>query len=317
MAELPAPDIVNLIRYGNEQRKRFSANLGQAVATGDTEAVHDLRVASRRLQDALELMGAWLGRKRVARVQRSLRRVRKAFRKVRDLDVLRLSLSEPAGLGMADANAREEMEAVLTRRRERAAAEAKRVGQRTKVARRVKSIEALSEAFSRSGGREPARLEEQLRAMLRRRAAALLRSDPQTQTTNLHEVRMHVKHLRYCAQLLEECRCLNAGDLMAALAQTQTLLGHCCDQIVAARTLSRLAGRWSVVSTQTALSAKLLEYATVRAQAAVEDRRKVLEQWPAFTELVKVSVPGLVECGTTDEEAGSGIDAPAPAEGGD
>jgi len=88
-------NLQNLVRYQHEQLVRFGANLGKALSTEDVDAVHDLRVASRRLHDALDVMdlGSVEGG---GAVQASLKRIRKGFRRVRDLDVLRISLRECA-----------------------------------------------------------------------------------------------------------------------------------------------------------------------------------------------------------------------------
>jgi CHAD domain-containing protein len=308
MTRAPASGIVSLARYQNEQLARFRSNLSQAIATGDVEAVHDLRVASRRLHDALELMGACLGRKRIRRTQRSLKRVRKAFRKVRDLDVLRVSLSDLFGAGAAEADALAALESVLQRRRERAAAEAKRVGQRQRLTREVASVEDLTAAFTRLGAHEPTLIEEALNDMLRQRAAALARKDPRNDGIGLHETRICVKRTRYCAQLLQEYGCTKANELLEGLARMQTLLGHWNDQIVAARIISRLASRRRMLSTQTAASEKLLECAARRTEAAMADRQTAVEQWPALVALVRQSVPDLDDA-ETPETAVRGGDA--------
>ena len=316
MTKLSPPDIAKLSCYQTEQLKRFRAKLSQAIATGDTEAVHDLRVASRRLHDALEVMGAYVGRKRVCQVQRSLKRIRRAFREVRDLDVLRISLCDAWGSGEAAANVQAEVEAVLARRRERASAAANRVGRRPKLVERVESVPGLCQAFARFARRNPAPLEEELKNMLRRRAAALLQEDPREEDTDLHAVRIRVKQMRYCAQLLEECGCLPAGMLTESLVQMQDVLGHWNDQIVATRILSRLAGRWRMISAKTAVSVRLLEYATLRAQAALDDRRKVGEQWPALADVVRASVSDEAD-DKSASVAAAGILAAERAEGDD
>src|SRR5690606_14270233 len=106
-----------------------------------------------------------------------------------------LSLSEAPSLAMMDAAAFTEVEASLRRRRERAAAGAKRVGQRPKVARHVEWARKLAKTFGRMAGRKPAMLEEQLRERLRQRVTALLRDDPRAETTDLHQARIRVKQL--------------------------------------------------------------------------------------------------------------------------
>jgi CHAD domain-containing protein len=252
-------DPPSLVRYQNAQLKRFRANLSQALVTEDPDAVHDLRVASRRLHDALEVMGTWVGQKRAARAQRALKRVRKAFRDVRDLDVLRLSLGEEFGPENIDIESAAQVESILMQRRRRAAIKAQRAGRKTKNTDEIPNIKDMNETFLHLAEREPTRLETQLKQVLRLRAQALVNNDPRKDTTDLHQTRIHVKKTRYCAQLINKCRCLDRPELIDMLTRIQNTLGHWNDQIVAVRTLSRLANRRKRVSRQTSFSANVLQ----------------------------------------------------------
>jgi CHAD domain-containing protein len=316
MAHAAAPDTSSLARYQHEQLNRLRENLRQAMTTGDTDAVHDLRVASRRLHNGLEVMEARLGRKRVRRAQRSLKRVRKAFREVRDLDVLRASLGAAPESGSLEPNALAEVEAILTSRRERAMAVAKRAGNEPKLTKELASIENLICLLASDAEGEPALVEEQLTDMLRQRATALLQKDPFEETNNLHETRIRVKQMRYCVQLLTDCGALDAAELVEELTAMQGLLGHWSDQIVAARTFSRIAGRWRLLTGYTAISEKLLAHAAARAGASLQDRQKVLQRWPALTVVLKKSVPGLDGGEAAAEETAAGERSAESVEGG-
>jgi len=314
-AHMAAPvvcDMTNLVHYQNEQLKRFRTNLRLSLTTEDMEAVHDLRVASRRLSDALNLMGAWVGRKRTARAQRALKRIRKAFRNVRDLDVFRLSLSEDAGQGMIDIDLAAQIESIFGERRQRALAEARRTAEQPECSEEIDAIEQMNETFLELAQRKPGKLEKQLGRMLQERAEALLEHDPRMEEANLHETRICVKKMRYCAQLVDTCKCLGSHNLMDLLVEMQDTLGHWSDQVVAVRTLGRLAGRWKLVSYQTAFSEKILEYAVSRAKVAMNDQQKVLAQWTALAASVQVAVPsltirsgGLIRNGGTPKDAGT------------
>lgn len=57
---------------------------------GDVDAIHDMRVATRRLRSALRIFGPFYRRSEVKPLRRGLRRVAAALGAVRDLDVMRL-----------------------------------------------------------------------------------------------------------------------------------------------------------------------------------------------------------------------------------
>lgn len=291
-----------LARYQGDQLDRLRKHLQQAMATGDIEAVHDLRVASRRLHDALALTEAIRGHKRVSTARQLLKRIRKAYRRVRDLDVLRMSLSDPASAAVLDADSLAAIEVVFASRRQRALAAAKRIARRSKVAKGLAAIEKLIASMARFAQRKPAVVEERLRDMLRQRAIALLAADPMEEKADLHKTRIRVKQLRYSVQLLEECGCLQAPDLMAELTQMQTLLGQWSDRIVLVASLSRFAGRRRVLTSQTGISAVLFRHTAAQAQTLIEDRKQVLDRWPGLTALVRSAIPCLVNAETASAE---------------
>ncbi len=290
-------DIPNLVRYQRDQLTRFRSSLERAIAADDVEAVHDLRVASRRLHDGLDAMAPWAGHKRVRQCQRALRKVRRSFRRIRDIDVLRGSLREAPPSDPPDAETRAYVDGILARRRAEAMARAQRVGQRAALARAIEMMGDITSGFSRSAAKEPMVLAQQMVQSFRQRAVAVLAQDPQDESTDLHGVRIRVKRARYCAQLLDEAACLDLADLLNDLTEMQRLLGHWNDQIVAARILSRLAGRWRNLTAQTRRAETLFECAAARARLAQEDRRRVVERWPAFAAAVRGAVPAAETVG--------------------
>src|SRR5437016_8192227 len=81
---MPAAGIVVMSGYWKDAGKREGA-----VRKGDDpEAVHDMRVAVRRLRAALALFGSWYRRKQVKRLRKDLRRLGRRLGAVRDFEVL-------------------------------------------------------------------------------------------------------------------------------------------------------------------------------------------------------------------------------------
>jgi len=295
-------DISSLVRYQADQLDRFRKNLRQATAKEDVDAVHDLRVASRRLTDALDMMASWVGRKEAGRSERALKRIRKAFRDVRDLDVLRLSLAETSGREVLGDEAASQIESILACRRARAIVRSRDVSGRGKLTSEVDAIGRMNEAFLQAATRKPKKLEKQLRQMLRKRVSTLLRHDPRAASSDLHAARISVKRARYCAQLLDTCRCLRDGDVINKLVEMQNTLGHWNDHIMAMRMLSRLASRRQVLAEQTAFSSKVLQYAAYRGQSADLDRQKALDLWPGLETAVQTALSDRTDSAVSEED---------------
>jgi CHAD domain-containing protein len=85
----PTARFINFLRRLILLRHRQMMSHCEGAAAGDPEAVHDMRVASRRLRAAL-LLGREIfpARRRFRRFERSIRDLTEALGHVRDLDVL-------------------------------------------------------------------------------------------------------------------------------------------------------------------------------------------------------------------------------------
>lgn len=285
--------IANLIRYQNEQIERFRTNLSLAAEDGAPEAVHNLRVASRRLKALLQLLLKCGGGKRLVRTQRSLDRARRLFRRVRDVDVLQDSLKGAEGLEMIDPQAFAEVDPALTARRERLCERARRRVANPKLRKELRMLDELGDSSLLLADVDPLLLKDTLNAEFRRQGEVLVRMDPWEGTTDLHEVRIAVKGTRYCAQLLKECDCIDSGELLTELGQMQRLLGCWSDHAVATRVIARFADRRKAISMRTALTVRLLEYAAARARAALDARRRILDGWPGLVAVLNTALAQL------------------------
>jgi len=76
-----------LSRILDEQLERLSSVVGPVLASDDEDAVHDLRVVTRRLQQLIAVVTPTPRPKRVARLRKRLRRVRRALGAWRNYDV--------------------------------------------------------------------------------------------------------------------------------------------------------------------------------------------------------------------------------------
>ena len=220
-----------------------------AIRHGDSEAIHQGRVATRRLSETLPLLS--LSHPDEAdRLRRLARTVRRRLGRVRELDVIRgqlESLEERVPLAVsAIAQARVALRAQQSHRRRRL----------IKALERIK-VERLH-AISPRDGRLLARLRPYATAktaygVLRKRigeqadsvAAALDRSAGLYLPNRLHDVRIAVKKLRYSVEIAEEIALWRPPRLLRDLRRIQARLGAVQDQQVLLDALGDLAAEAS------------------------------------------------------------------------
>jgi CHAD domain-containing protein len=229
-------------------RQRFAAllrGLGGARA-GDVNAVHQARVATRRLREALPLVtGAGAGRK----LERTVRRLTRALGPVRELDVALQTLDE---LEQTDVppDAVTCLRQLMAAERQTLHAEAVKAIDRADLERlRRKTMARVAAAAPEAPGlhvaraqRRAARRAERLRAAIDNAAGIYL-------PDRLHEVRIAAKKLRYAIEMVRPGASVSragraatrsvrgAAGQLAALKRAQDLLGRMHDlEVLIART---------------------------------------------------------------------------------
>jgi CHAD domain-containing protein len=213
-----------------------------AAVRGDVRAIHQARVATRRLREAIPLVAAG-GRGR--KLEREARRLTRALGPVRELDVALIHLDELEKEDEVPRAAISRLRQVIGQERLRLYTEmrhridhvdldrlrkrALRLGRQAPVlgaARgRVRDPERLAAARHRAARRADA-----LRSAIESAAAIYL-------PDRLHEVRIAVKKLRYAMELARELSGSRATVAINKLKQAQDLLGRMHDlEVLIART---------------------------------------------------------------------------------
>jgi CHAD domain-containing protein len=227
----PAPpaEPVPLFRWvrlsPNELSERFALGLERwtgardrlAVDGGDVEAIHDIRVASRRLGEVLALLPTAA---RPAGLRRRVRRAVREFGARREADVTAAWIAK-GGEGI------EGVESILARfEADRLAARGERA-----VARLLEDGEEIAAGLARAlarlqslaRNRPPlvaAELRENALARVRRRLAPFLESLPESPSfEELHALRVAAKKLRYLAETLGGASAADLGRRARALQQ--------------------------------------------------------------------------------------------------
>jgi CHAD domain-containing protein len=218
-------------------RKRFRAleqNLPTAL-TGGVEAIHDSRVASRRLREALPVVAAGLRPDLSAQPERGVRRITRLLGQVRELDVVLQILADverehpEVQPDVAAARIYVEQEHATATRQMRARIE------RVKPERLTTQLAAVLTALSAEDVTVPAA--EALAARLSRRAdraaAAIDAAGLLFVAGKLHQVRIALKKLRYSVELAGELAGARIRSARLRLKYVQDLLGRLHDLDVA------------------------------------------------------------------------------------
>jgi CHAD domain-containing protein len=224
---------------------------------GEVRAVHQARVATRRLREAIPVLSAaGVKRRRAKNVRRKLRRLTRAFGRVRELDVTMQILDElsarPDTPAAALAGIRQDTQAERERRHQLMCDRLHRVNPDKLRGRLARIGEALA-----SDARES--WKPLLNARLLKRArtldTAIADAGHIYAPERLHAVRIAAKKLRYVLELAGDADVRDARPLVRTLKRAQEALGHLHDLQVVQRhlTASQAAAESAAVEGQEAI----------------------------------------------------------------
>ena len=218
--------------YDGLWRKRLDAldKVWPQFLAGDTEALHKVRVASRRIREALPVVGVHAPSAKVKKLRRKMRRLTRFLGPIRELDV-ELGLIEKR---LAGRDARSALSVV---RREVAARrqalrhklkDGKQVGDLGKLRRKLEKVSAPKKQHEPEDAWRVA-----LAATLLRRAKrlkeALDEAGPLYAPERIHAVRIATKKMRYALEIAGEAGLAAAKPQLKGLKREQELLGHLHD----------------------------------------------------------------------------------------
>ena len=210
------------------------------------EAIHQARVASRRLRSDLKTIGDVLDPVWVRHTRDDLQWLGTALGEVRDCDVLADYLAGQRGRESVNAEGRAILEAVLHRERTEACRGVAQVlgsDRYLTLLDRVHAAAANPPLAEPSVSGELARdvLPPLIRARLRKLRQAARRAEQRPSDRQLHKIRIGAKQVRYAAELLSTTGGKEARSTARRAKRLQTLLGHHQDAVVAQQWLRRRA----------------------------------------------------------------------------
>jgi CHAD domain-containing protein len=192
--------------------------------------VHQARVASRRLREAVPVLTTGLKARKADKANRKIRRLTRALGTVRELDVTLHLLDEMSRSKDVPRSAIEEVRAhVITKRDDRRGTVLRRLD-RVNVEKLDRRLKAVASALQESTDE---RWRQVLGARLVKRARRLVGAmDDAGQIYSpegLHEVRIAAKKLRYALEIAADSRVASASAHVQTIKRVQEMLGRLHD----------------------------------------------------------------------------------------
>lgn len=219
-----------LVRLLERRARALKRQLANAVAGKDT-GVHQARVASRRLREAIPVLTDGLSHTKANKAQRKIRRITQALGTVRELDVTLHLIDELADRPAVPQNALGEVRALVIeereQRRETMLARLKDVNT-DKLGHRLQDVRhALQHPTPRHAWRAALALRIARRA--RRLEKAIDDAGQIYAPESLHEVRIAAKKLRYALEIADESGAVPSRDTLRLIKRVQDALGRLHD----------------------------------------------------------------------------------------
>lgn len=260
-------------------------------ARGRTKGLHRVRVASRRIREALPVIGVDAPSERVKKLARKVRRLTRRLGPIRQLDVELDVLEEWVAADTVPVRAsqmlrREIMSELRTLRGD--LAERAPVGDLSKLIRKLERVGGIDEGSGHKredrGQRDEGRWRGVLAARLVRRAkelrAALDEAGPIYAPARLHQVRIAVKKLRYTLEVAGDVGLVRARALLRVLKREQERLGkfHDLEAVLTRARGARASSGAPAQGAELAALADALEWECRRLHAGfVEHRLELLD----------------------------------------
>jgi CHAD domain-containing protein len=217
--------------------RRAEALAGQLhdALKGDVDAVHQARVATRRLREVVPIVTVGHDDKKSARLLRRLRKLTRALGPVRELDVAMKIFDERVGRGRSAGVVA--LRAHLRSERDKAFERLEHAFDRPRAERLLARLSQLDERLREGPGTaSDAELERARRALAdsaieraRQLGDAIAASGAIFIVERVHAVRIAAKRLRYALELAGELRLVPTGALVNRLRRIQDVLGDLHD----------------------------------------------------------------------------------------
>ncbi|HYA30644.1 MAG TPA: CHAD domain-containing protein [Acidobacteriota bacterium] len=233
-----------LLKLARKRLERFVTLVPKVLVNDDPEAIHDLRVWSRRLQQALRVVLPTPKPPKSKKAIRALRQLRQALGPCRNLDVnidLIKEKRKHASAGIVQ-RSWDAVQTELEERREGLIGRARRDLTQHDVFAFIERITSLIE--NADDGIDPVEILAKAAAKsMNAWEEAFKLAYEQRDEAHLHALRIASKQLRYRAELLADLGQNQAKPLVTALKELQTVLGDWHDRCVLLHYVAEFIGQ--------------------------------------------------------------------------
>lgn len=244
---MPEDAPTRLIADGQQLLERLERAARRTRRRGDPESIHDVRVATRKLEAALDLWRSMLPRRRRRRARRALDALRRGLAMAREVEISLRLLRERFGTLPADARiASALLEDRLQQRLERLEARAARRCSRRVIGRVRRRLELTWQGVTVGEGPGISFLEVGRARLARRRnrsLAALSAAAQGDANEMLHTARVVTKRWRYMLERLAATDPTTDASEQGWLEAVQETLGRIQDLAVLRQRAVRLSPR--------------------------------------------------------------------------
>ena len=202
-----------------------------AAQAGDVRSVHQARVATRRLREALPVLGTSIDAQELKRARRQVRRMTRALGPVRELDVALSHLDELAARNLVSSRAVAAVRQSLARERlacRRTMLDAISPGRLERLRQRLRHV-SHGPPPAAGGATALDRAHRRVARRARRLTAIIGRTGGLYLPERLHAVRVATKKLRYALEVERELKRSRATARIEQLKRLQDLLGEIRD----------------------------------------------------------------------------------------
>lgn len=264
-----------LLKYLDELVDELRHLVSHAVKGVDVEAVHDARVATRRLKAATGLLAPILSTRCRKPFDRITRCLRKQLGPLRDLDVMLEHLEELPGAGLQDARAW--LKSQLTERRKVAVSDAQKKAPPSRVLAKLGSWWGLQQEIADAPEAIDSLLSESVHLQLdafSEQANDRAHGDP-------HALRIAGKSLRYTLEMGRRHRVPIPRNVLTTFKRMQTSLGLWHDYVVLAQCMLGEAIKSDLALHDLRLADQVLALARLSQQRAQRQLKRMSNLWAA------------------------------------
>lgn len=207
---------------------------------GRTAGLHKTRVASRRIREALPVVGVTASPAKVKKLGKKMRALTRSLGPIRELDVELNMLEDESKTEGVPVRVIEMVRREVASRRQalrEELADKSEVPDLKKLIRKLERLAGKGAKGKGQGAKEQSKIEAQWRGVLAARvmrrakalAAALDEAGPLYAPERLHDVRISTKKLRYALEIAADAGVAAAAPLVRLLKRHQERLGHLHD----------------------------------------------------------------------------------------